>query len=88
MRKAAAQAKLQWGRGLKTPEIGIASCSGQRASALQWGRGLKTPEMRRLARSGNPRGGLQWGRGLKTPEIARRHVENFAQADASMGPGS
>ena len=37
---------LQWGRGLKTPEIGMLPSPEDFSKMLQWGRGLKTPEMR------------------------------------------
>ena len=36
---------LQWGRGLKTPEIRENPTNGKIELTLQWGRGLKTPEM-------------------------------------------
>ena len=37
-------AKLQWGRGLKTPETFVFTQRLLDDSLLQWGRGLKTPE--------------------------------------------
>ena len=37
---------LQWGRGLKTPEIPSKPKPLPAKGTLQWGRGLKTPEMR------------------------------------------
>ena len=45
---------LQWGRGLKTPEMHTLHYGGIDASWLQWGRGLKTPEIRPQARTGAP----------------------------------
>ena len=36
---------LQWGRGLKTPEILWKLWKTSKLSMLQWGRGLKTPEI-------------------------------------------
>ena len=61
--------KLQWGRGLKTPEMRRKSPSEKPPSPLQWGRGLKTPEISNAERIGMPTNMLQWGRGLKTPEM-------------------
>ena len=36
---------LQWGRGLKTPEMPDGVLEAPRGKQLQWGRGLKTPEI-------------------------------------------
>ena len=36
---------LQWGRGLKTPEMAASLRARTTAAGLQWGRGLKTPEI-------------------------------------------
>ena len=46
---------LQWGRGLKTPEMTEDMHYEIRRYWLQWGRGLKTPEirMRMFRRSGH-----------------------------------
>ena len=38
--------RLQWGRGLKTPEIRRKILTARSRPRLQWGRGLKTPEIR------------------------------------------
>ena len=82
------QIELQWGRGLKTPEIGRESAALRPLPPLQWGRGLKTPEISAPpTRAANlPR--LQWGRGLKTPEIAAEWPFILRAEQASMGPGS
>ena len=45
-RLTAGSLKLQWGRGFKTPEIGVGTEQIFAITPLQWGRGFKTPEMR------------------------------------------
>ena len=37
--------ELQWGRGLKTPEMPLMMAEKEIYPMLQWGRGLKTPEI-------------------------------------------
>ena len=37
--------QLQWGRGLKTPEMRRGKAWIEDSTPLQWGRGLKTPEI-------------------------------------------
>ena len=60
---------LQWGRGLKTPEMPQLKPMKPTCWGLQWGRGLKTPEIVLTADEPAWLCVLQWGRGLKTPEI-------------------
>ena len=60
---------LQWGRGLKTPEMLPQTAETWRPPLLQWGRGLKTPEITVQTGALSCRCQLQWGRGLKTPEM-------------------
>ena len=62
---------LQWGRGLKTPEIRRRHPSRRRRNCFN-GAGVLRP--RKSARAAAARAldaRLQWGRGLKTPEIGR-----------------
>ena len=40
--------QLQWGRGLKTPEMRYGPVVRRPNAWLQWGRGLKTPEIKAL----------------------------------------
>ena len=61
--------RLQWGRGLKTPEMRESPAKARQTASLQWGRGLKTPEMGTDIAIIGTEVTLQWGRGLKTPEI-------------------
>ncbi len=39
--------RLQWGRGLSTPEMPSSGANRKAQSPLQWGRGLSTPEMKK-----------------------------------------
>ena len=80
--------RLQWGRGLKTPEMAPTPRAVADLFELQWGRGLKTPEILNRGSHQGTTTELQWGRGLKTPEIRRRQAVTRAEAVASMGPGS
>ena len=73
---------LQWGRGLKTPEMPYHHTFIEKNIKLQWGRGLKTPEIRNGRKQLAIPIMLQWGRGLKTPEITywtsvRRKIKGF-----------
>ena len=61
--------RLQWGRGLSTPEVRGFPGGGAGGGLLQWGRGLSTPEVSTCAASASQPKPLQWGRGLSTPEV-------------------
>ena len=81
MRSAdAVTSKLQWGRGLKTPEIRgypVAGCAAPRFNGAGVLRPRKWPPFGSRLRQPEP---LQWGRGLKTPEISFAQA-TFAWAD-------
>ena len=80
--------RLQWGRGLLTPEILKPEILIAAWIALQWGRGLLTPEMNEFAATHPQIAALQWGRGLLTPEMQERPQHEANRLCASMGPGS
>ena len=39
------ESRLQWGRGLLTPEMAALAALSSGGTSLQWGRGLLTPEI-------------------------------------------
>ena len=81
--------RLQWGRGLSTPEIDRPPGHGTTMRPGFNGAGVFRPRKCTAplgASAQYPR--LQWGRGLSTPEIKKIDLAQKLFNDASMGPGS
>ena len=78
---------LQWGRGLKTPEMEVSPEGYVAIYLLQWGRGLKTPEIIPPTAKIKQIRSLQWGRGLKTPEIQRHPHPGHRRHGLQWGRG-
>ena len=86
--KNAQEKRLQWGRGLSTPEVIPRRVKIESQKLLQWGRGLSTPEVREALNRGLPATLASMGPGSFDPGSENENVKERNSKHASMGPGS